>query len=144
MSIPGWLLKSLISFTSVAVAAVPMWLWLALPRQTAAAFIAAIEAGHADRANGLLTNGKWVFIESPEGTRHQFVFEHGTMWCLSDAEVRFCRRGLTNALQGRQVIRVDAWGGETGLRFSATCDGVTPQIDGLFQTALRNQQALKR
>jgi hypothetical protein len=139
-SIPGWLLMSLVGVTTITLAAVPTWLWVALPRRTGAAFIVAIEAGDADRSNALLANGNCVFSQEPEGTTLQFVFDYGTAWCFSDAKARFLKPRLWDALHGRQLITLYDWGGETGLRFCASWNEVTAQKDGFLEAALRKEQ----
>jgi hypothetical protein len=57
MRIPRWLLVVLIAVSALALLAFPAWLWIEMPRWTAANFAAAIEARDVDRANGLLVDG---------------------------------------------------------------------------------------
>src|SRR5262249_4057286 len=73
MKLPRWLLISLIAASAVALLAVPVWLWVEMPRWTAEKFVAAIAAGDAETANRMLDNAK---VEFRANRVPEFIWEY--------------------------------------------------------------------
>lgn len=66
MKLRRWLMLSLIAVSSVALLAVPAWLWVEKPRRTARAFIVALQASDEGRVNALLTSGVCYVMETDD------------------------------------------------------------------------------
>lgn len=62
MKLPRWALILVWSFVTFAITSVCVW-WVAMPYQIAMRFRTAVAYSEFDRANQLLTNGEWQFVE---------------------------------------------------------------------------------
>lgn len=54
MTMPRWLVVSLLTASALVALGAVAWLWIEMPKRTAAKFISAIESGDIERANHFL------------------------------------------------------------------------------------------
>jgi hypothetical protein len=107
MRLPRWLLVSLIGMSAVALVVLPAWIWIEMPRRTARAFIAAVQAGDEDRVNAILTSGvcydmgtddHLLRIDPPYGPSELFV--------PSRCHISTEKRTVSDIIKGQQLIVV--------------------------------------
>jgi hypothetical protein len=119
MRLPRWILVVLLAVSAVALVAVPAWLWVSTPRRTAANFIAAIEAGDAERMNAMLSG---VVCRIDPGAP---AFNGETL-NLADMQFVLVPAEGSDLLRGhRTMIAKTRDGFDVGVRFRATCRDVT-------------------
>jgi hypothetical protein len=112
MRLPRWLLVVLLVASAVALIAFPAWLWIEMPRRTAAKFIRAIKWQESDAVNELLDGGKAEVVEA-------FNFTTGFQIAVAPANV-------ADILRGRRTITAKYDDGfDVGVRFLATWTSVS-------------------
>lgn len=133
MKLPRWLLVSLIAMSSVALLAVPVWLWVEMPRWTAEQLVAAIEAGDLDTAKAILVE--------PETLSPTVSFMLGEGGYLSGSEVtlRFAGRSVADILGGHQRLEICNDATPTGVYLNAAWKSVDVDT-GSLQSVQRQQQ----
>jgi hypothetical protein len=108
MRLPRWLVVALIAVSAVALLAVPAWLWVEMPRRTARAFIAAVQASDEDRVNALLTNGVCYDMETDEHLlRIDPPYGPAVRFVPSRCHISMDRRTASDIITGQQSIAVD-------------------------------------
>jgi hypothetical protein len=144
MHLPRWLLVSLIAVSGVALVAVPAWLWVEMPRRTAARFVAAIETNDPQVANLLLVDatfrwsGPWNAEKMGDFQRFrdfhgirwdfalEFIFSDGFHAIVPDGRVQVIDRGFLDVVRGRQPMNVYSEPGN-GIKFYALRDRVSSE-----------------
>jgi hypothetical protein len=116
--------------TAVTLTAVPTWIWVTMPRLTADAFIAAIDARDSARANKLLANSNCDLQSSADGTLTLGPQLRRPM-AFPNAKIRCVARRWRDIMLGRQQMVIYCGEGNSGVKFYATWSSVTiPQGSG--------------
>jgi hypothetical protein len=130
---PRWLVWFLVSVSLVALVAVPVWLWIAMPRRTAEFFVAAVEARDADRMNALLSGAVCRIDPGPP-------WYMGETLNVADMQIVIAPSEWADLLRGRQTMIVKTREGfDVDVRFCARWRDVT-----MDATAFEARVALQR